>query len=263
MLVEPRTIAGVNEHETRLLYEEIFLHRTYARQELQLGEGSTVFDVGANIGVFSLFIHVHHPAAQIYCFEPVKPLYEKLQHNLRTHGVRAKAFNVGLSDVSRAARFQYYPGYSVMSGELSYADTAADLAYVKKCAIRAADMTQEEDQLLLQELDEILARRFKAEAVECQLERISDIIVRDSLPEISLLKIDVQRAELDVLNGVDEEHWKLIKAVIVEVHDGSGSMTSGRVGEVVHRLTRHGFKIEVFGDERVEGSDRHTVHAVK
>jgi hypothetical protein len=37
-----------------------------------------------------------------------------------------------------------------------------------------------------------------------------------------LLKVDVERAELDVLRGVREEHWPLVRQVAMEVHDGGG-----------------------------------------
>ncbi len=38
------------------------------------------------------------------------------------------------------------------------------------------------------------------------------------------MKIDVERAELDVVRGVEAQHWPLIDQVVAEVHDLQGSL---------------------------------------
>lgn len=48
---------------------------------------------------------------------------------------------------------------------------------------------------------------------ECQLCTVSDLIQEHGLPRVDLLKIDVERAELDVLRGVAPAHWPLIHQV--------------------------------------------------
>jgi hypothetical protein len=53
----------------------------------------------------------------------------------------------------------------------------------------------------------------------CELTSVSALISSRSLGRIDLLKIDVERAELDVLSGVLPHHWPLIRQVAMEVHE--------------------------------------------
>ena len=47
-----------------------------------------------------------------------------------------------------------------------------------------------------------------------------EIFQNMNVSKINLLKIDVERFELDVLQGINEEDWLKIESVCVEVHDG-------------------------------------------
>ena len=48
----------------------------------------------------------------------------------------------------------------------------------------------------------------------CALTTLSGVIRKEQLRHIDLLKIDVEGAELDVLRGVDAEHWPRIRQVL-------------------------------------------------
>ncbi len=73
-------------------------------------------------------------------------------------------------------------------------------------------------------LCELLRRHYQAsQQVTCQLRRLSDVIREEQLQVIDLLKVDTEGAEEDVLAGIDEEHWPLIRQAVVEVHQGPTS----------------------------------------
>lgn len=55
--------------------------------------------------------------------------------------------------------------------------------------------------------------------VSCPVTTMSTIIDDQQLAKVDLLKVDVERAELDVLRGIDGRHWPLIKQLSVEVHE--------------------------------------------
>eukprot|EP01104_Vermistella_antarctica_P011263 TRINITY_DN3141_c0_g2_i1.p1 TRINITY_DN3141_c0_g2~~TRINITY_DN3141_c0_g2_i1.p1 ORF type:complete len:265 (+),score=99.77 TRINITY_DN3141_c0_g2_i1:80-796(+) len=62
----------------------------------------------------------------------------------------------------------------------------------------------------------------------------------DPIPEIDLLKIDVEGMELNVLDSIDTSQWCLIRQVAIEVH------TIGhRVLQVISRLKRAGFRTTI------------------
>jgi amino acid adenylation domain-containing protein len=57
-----------NKSETDFLYREIFEGEGYLRHGITLEANACVFDVGANIGMFSLFVAQHAPEATVYAF---------------------------------------------------------------------------------------------------------------------------------------------------------------------------------------------------
>ena len=53
-------IFAPNELEARTLYREIFTERTYSSHGVSVTDGDCVFDVGANIGLYSIFLAQSH-----------------------------------------------------------------------------------------------------------------------------------------------------------------------------------------------------------
>ena len=92
---------------------------------------------------------------------------------------------------------------------------------------------------------------------ECAMTTVSDIMQDHSLSEIDLLKIDVERAELDVLLGISKTDWRLISQVVLEVHD-----VQGRLEHVLHMLKdTAGFtSVTVTQDETLTGSTLYNVY---
>jgi FkbM family methyltransferase len=203
--------------------------------------------------MYSLFVHAEAPDARILAFEPVPALFDRLRENLV--GVPARLFAHGLSDTEREVSFTYYPGYTTMSTRSDYADTPADKEFVKQRVM--SDGAGE----LLEHLDEILDWRFEPVTEVCRLRRLSDVIVEERLDRVDMLKIDVQRAELDVLRGIEERHWPLVRQVAMEVHDTPGTLTSGRLRTITDLLHRHGFTVTCGEPGPADHADRFALAA--
>src|SRR6185312_11479270 len=75
------------------------------------------------------------------------------------------------------------------------------------------------------------------------------------------LKIDVQRAEWDVLQGLEAEDWERIGQVVLEVHDWEGG--SGRAAAIGELLQAKGYEVTVAQDELLVGTDRYNVSGVR
>jgi len=69
--------------------------------------------------MFSLFVAAKSPAASIYAFEPIYPIFQKLERNLRRVSANVHVFCCALSSAPGQTPFTYYPGYSTMSGQSS------------------------------------------------------------------------------------------------------------------------------------------------
>ena len=103
----------INEGVARATLHEIFVEKLYLRQGMSIFPGDIVLDVGANLGVFTLF--AARLGAQVYAYEPVPPTFEVLQHNIHLHrfdGV-ARARNIGISDRVEEKQMFHYSACSV------------------------------------------------------------------------------------------------------------------------------------------------------
>lgn len=80
-----------------------------------IGPNQVVLDVGANCGEWSQFALKTQPSIQIYAFEPVPPVFERLQTTLGNNS-HVKLFNHAISDKNGVAQFHYYPEADGLSG---------------------------------------------------------------------------------------------------------------------------------------------------
>jgi amino acid adenylation domain-containing protein/FkbM family methyltransferase len=256
-------VHGINPHETRYLHDEIFVQQVYLRHGVTLRDDAVVFDVGANIGMFSLFTELCCPTAMVYAFEPVPEAFAALQRNSVGHDLHARLFSYGLSDTDREADFTHYPGYSVMSGQSEYADAAAEISVIRSYLSNEASSGDQDASELLDHMDEVLAERFAGVRRRCRVRPLSDVIDELGVTGIDLLKIDVQRAEQDVLAGIADRHWPLIRQIVAEVHDAIGTGTEGRIDNLAALAEAHGFDVRIEQDELLQGTDRYTLYAVR
>ena len=67
-----------------------------------------------------------------------------------------------------------------------------------------------------------------SQKVHCELKPLSAIIDERNIDRIDLLKIDCEGAEWDVLLGIKDEHWPVIKSMVIEVHDLNGRLKNMR-----------------------------------
>src|SRR5262249_44073474 len=148
-------------------------------------------------------------------------IFEVLRLNTALYGFNVKLFACGLSGVTKSGTFTYYPYVSIFSG--CYADAMEERKIVKSFLLNQEWLGTSEIGLSNWELlDEMLAERLMSERFTCHFETISDVMREHGVEQIDLLKIDVEKSELDVLAGIQEGDWKRIRQLVVEVHDIHG-----------------------------------------
>lgn len=256
-------VAGMNMVEMRFLHDEIFVNEVYLRGGISLREGAVVFDVGANIGMFSLFISARCPSAEIYAFEPISEVFDKLRRNISERGVNAQSFNCGLSDREQEISFYYYPNISVMSCRRDYVNWENEVELIKRYAANEREHGPRGREEHLAAVDELVAKDFEFVECQCQLRTLSAVIDETRVRNIDLIKIDAQRAEFDVLRGIESRHWPLVQQITMEVHDEAGTPTEGRIRQVEQWLTERGFRVRLGVEDMLRGTDRYAVWAVR
>lgn len=72
--------------------------RHYAVSRIPFRPGDTVVDIGAHVGVVSVFIAKRFPGVHVYAFEPIPDNYRRLVENVRLNRVRnLQAFNLAVT----------------------------------------------------------------------------------------------------------------------------------------------------------------------
>lgn len=240
--------------EARYFYHDIFEKRVYLRNGLELADGACVFDVGGNIGMTTLFMHSLGRRVRSYTFEPAPPLFEILGVNAGRYAPGARLFNYGISDHAGEAELTFYPASPGMS-------TFHPAPHEERATLLSIMQNQLEQGMegmdgVMAHADDLLDARFRAETVRCPLRPLSRVIYEQGVERIDLLKVDVQKSELQVLQGIDARDWPKVRQVVVEVHDVDGGLD--RATALLDGL---GFHVTAEQDEMYAGSRLYNLYA--
>jgi FkbM family methyltransferase len=230
---------------TMIAYQEIFREKIYRRSVAELRPGSVVFDVGANVGLFTLFLNTLEMPLTVHCFEPIPATFAALEANIRRHDrLAAILHQAGAADRAGTTEFTFYPKTSTSSS--MYPDETAE-AHAESNAFISSEIHRRSFGLTrwlparwIAAWAERIRRDFqRSSRVSCRLVRLSDVVREARLDRLDLLKVDVEGAEFDCLEGIDDDHWPLIQRVIIEVHGGAEDRT-----RMEQLLERRGLTVE-------------------
>jgi FkbM family methyltransferase len=249
--------------EALSVYDQV---QGYFKHGIRIEAGATVFDVGANIGLFTLLAHrLCRGEVHALAFEPIPTTFDVLAANLRRSGSSTlKAFNCGVGRESGTLQFSYYPNFSVLS--TAYGSDMEELredlkqSFLRNLATAPAPLNRLRllpPFLRRRVLDWKMAQSFIAEEVRCPIRTVSEVIREEGVDCIDLLKIDAEKSELDVLLGIDERDWTKIRQTVLEVHD-----LDGRLQIIRDLLEKHGLsQITIEQDANLKGSRIFTLFA--
>ena len=229
--------------EVRVIHDSV---REYFQHGICVNDDDIVFDVGANIGLFAHeILKLGRRNVSIFSFEPIPAVFAALSENVRASGVKEwTAWQYGLGRDAETVAFGYLPRASMLStaypddsssGRRIWRDTVRLNLHRFPWSIRWVGWLPGflRDRLL----DLGIRRALKTRQVQCRIRTLSEVVREHSLPRIDLLKIDVERGEMDVLAGIEAGDWPKIRQVAIEVHD----LNCGRVAAVRELLSEHGF----------------------
>jgi FkbM family methyltransferase len=162
-----------------------------------------IFDVGANEGQSALNYFKYFPASTIYCFEPVKDVFDHLSANIKTPQI--KCINKALGENTGQFTIYKNPGYNQV-GSFNGAGV---------------------HELTEQETVEII--------------RGDEFCRQNNIAEIDLLKIDVEGFEMQVLNSLEKLLSNHVKYIFVEA--GFHTTDSGKthISILLEYLYKHNF----------------------
>jgi FkbM family methyltransferase len=148
-------------------------------------EADVIFDVGANNGVYALISKAVNPKAKVFAFEPIERIFEKLEENNRLNDYDIVCLKYGVSNKDGTAVMYDIPVEDSYSSSLN-SEFASE---------RGDEITPTEIKTL----------------------RLDTFIEQNDLPQVDLIKIDVETFEPEVLEGLGEYVEKFKPTMLIEV----------------------------------------------
>lgn len=156
--------------------------------------GDTVYDIGANIGLYSRIMLRWFQAGRIIAFEPMQENLDLLRQNVQLSGAsdRFQVLPLALSDAEGEE-------------ELQIDDMTSGTAVLTSVSGGAASIGRQE--FGLPPLSECV-----------RIVRLDDCIARESLPPPHMMKIDTEGAEVKVLTGAKQTLQKHRPRLCIALH---------------------------------------------
>lgn len=261
-----------------MLYPQVQEYFSDAINQIMSRKDIVVIDAGANIGLFAIEVYLRTDRrARIYCFEPVKETSEALRRNLGQFNDPEKlhTFECGLSDIEKQVTFNNIRNATPMSSQYDplFNDTitkriteiviSRDVpdqfsnAVMRFLQLLPNFMIRPAVKLMIKSLNASITKNIVKQ--QCEMIPLSKFIMQNSIQFIDLLKIDVEKAEMDVIRGIREEYWDKVGAVTMEIHN-----ENGKLDEIKTILSRSGFKdIQVDQEYMFKGTDIYNLQAIR
>lgn len=115
------TLETPNSREAQILYREIFEGGSYTRHGIDVGNGATVLDVGANVGAFSVALAQRYRDLRLVLFEPIPETFALLRRNAERllGGATVILVRAGVSSAPGRATFRLPPSSFEASADRS------------------------------------------------------------------------------------------------------------------------------------------------
>ncbi len=180
----------------------VFFYGAWARNELLLLDhviralresGTspvTAYDIGANVGNHTIFLATQ--CDRVVAFEPYAPVREQMLHNLARNGIdNVTVYPVGLGDAD--AELAYFERDEANQGEGTFA---------------------------------IAARVPQQSSLTLPVRCGDDLLHRENLPPVNILKLDVEGFETRVLAGLQKRLTSDRPVVLMELSDRTRSVAA-------------------------------------
>jgi FkbM family methyltransferase len=227
------------------VYNEIFIDGDY---DMLLPKNDwVIFDVGSNIGLYSLYLNDNYSNLKIHTFEPIKQLYTYQQNNINNNlKNNNKIFinNFGLGEKNSNTIINYYPyadGLSTINNDM---DNKKEQILKTKCK-NSGIFNYFCNTLYSSVLyNDKIFTNFKE---NIRIIRMSEYINNLNIKKIDLIKIDVEGYELNVLQGINKEQFKFINYFIIEVENYNNS----NLNDIISLLKDNNFTVKNYNPDNL------------
>ena len=180
----------------RAMIPEIWMRDVYTPAPLRIRETDTVVDIGANVGVFSVYAGVRATKGRVIAFEPIPQSFALLQANIRgNHLDHVECVNKAIAAASGERRLTVTP-------------------IPTRSSLYGGPPNQP-----------------VAESIPIRTLSLASILDTYGLSRIDFLKMDCEGAEYEILLSASQDVMDRISSISMEYHpapEGNGTAPSSR-----------------------------------
>lgn len=175
--------------------------------------GGVFFDIGANLGWYTLNIKKEYPDVEIYAFEPIKENFLRFQKHLALNQLSGvHAYNIGMYHENVDLEFYY-----------------------DVCASGASSL-------------ENLREHEATVKVTCRVERLDDFVKDHDIHDIDFIKCDVEGSELFVYKGGMKSINKHKPVIFSEMLRKWAAKFGYHPNDIIDLLATVGYECYVIGE---------------
>jgi len=161
--------------------KEVWIKNIYDKYQIKVEKGDTVIDIGAHIGVFSIYACELSETGKVYAFEPFIENFKRLEnHKNINHKENLAIYNLGVSSITGVQTLHLSPDNNT-GGHSLHLKTESD------------------------------------KTIDIETIRLNDFCEKENITQIDFLKLDCEGAEYEILLS-DESILNKVKKIIMECH---------------------------------------------
>ena len=188
----------------RYVFREIFIWREYECLDW-LKSASLVIDCGANVGYSSAYFLSRFPACVVVALEPDSGNFELLQQNVALYGDRCRTIKAAV-----------WPEHTVLAFDPTPYRGGGENARVVRVSLGNENQ-------------------------QIQAMTIPEILRTSGFDRVSLLKIDIEKSELELFGSGPCDWLQLVDCIVIELHDEQCEAVFYKAAEAYNfSCSRHG-----------------------
>jgi FkbM family methyltransferase len=159
-------------------FTNVWLLEEYKKEGFQMSDNDIVIDVGAHIGLFTIYASQFCKTGKIFSFEPVKENFEILTENIKNNNIsNAIIFNKAVLDKKQILKIYLND------------DESAHSCY-----------------------------KEGPNFIEVESISLKEVMDSNNISICNFLKLDCEGAEYEILNALPDEYFSKIMKIVLEYH---------------------------------------------
>ncbi len=190
--------------------------------------GDVVFDIGANIGWYTINILLKRKGTSVYSFEPIESSYQYLKRNLSLNSLNSEnTYNIGFFDEDKKVKFYFDTKFAMASS--------------------MANLREDKDTVV----------------VACEVRKLDGFVANTlTLERLDFIKCDVEGAELFVFRGGIETIKRYKPIIFAEMLRKWAAKFNYHPNQMISFLKELGYRCFVINNRQLKeffGMDENTI----